>query len=204
MNSQRSKAPLAVLQCRRRRGFSLVEIICAIGFLAVFTTGLLAIATKAFSLSEKQIDMAAVFQYAESKMEEITLKSRDPDQWNAMSPVPVTFTEQSTSTAGTTVQDKRFVYTVEFDNLDTDLRLITVKVFQASSDPATPAINTSAPRGGELIRMTNLCQKEVNGEFASPQGAQPDRSDPFDGSDADATLGLLRGSRDAAALSNRQ
>ena len=145
------------------RGLSLVEILCAIGFLSVFTTGLLAIATKAFTLSEKQVDMSAVYQYAESKMEEMTLKARDPDAWNAMSPVPLSFPEQTTSTVGTLLPDKRFAYTVEFENLDSDLRLITVKVYLQQQSATEPTIDTAAPRGGELIRMTNLCQREVNG-----------------------------------------
>jgi hypothetical protein len=144
---------------------SLVEILCAVGFLAVFTTGLLAIATKGFTLSEGQVDMASAYQYGEEEMERYALLARDPDGWAEMAAVTTPTFPTKTDAGGTSTNDTRFVYTVTLEELDSDLRLVTVIIYRAEPGQAaagTPSIHTSAPRGGELLRFTNLYQQEVN------------------------------------------
>jgi Tfp pilus assembly protein PilV len=150
-----------------RKGLTLAEIIMAVGFLSVFTTGLLAIATKTFEFSRQQIDMASAYQHGEGVMESYALKSRDPLGWATMVPTasPTFPTYQDAS--GATRVDPRFVYTVQMDNLDTDLRFVTVTVFKSNDASAalatpSPVIDTAAPRGGELLRFVNIYQQEVN------------------------------------------
>lgn len=145
-----------------RSGLTLAEVILAVGFLAVFTTGLLAIATKAIQLSEKQVDMAAVYQHGERLLERVTLNSQSASGWlatqSAMTPVFTSYQDET----GTTVQDRRFVTTVRIENLDADLKFATVTVYHANraqADAGTPAIDTTAPRNGEIIEFVNLLQR---------------------------------------------
>jgi len=151
--------------CLLRRGnpgLTLAEVIMATGFLAIFTTGLLAIATKAFQMSEQQVDMASVYQHGERLMEDVTLESQSTDGWpgtqSELTPVFTTYVDD----AGNDVEDRRFVRTVEIEELAPDLKFATVKIYHA--DPAqaeagTPAIDTSAPRGGLVLDFVNLLQR---------------------------------------------
>lgn len=147
---------------KSRSGLTLAEVILAVGFLAVFTTGLLAIATKAFQLSEKQVDMAAVYQHGERLMERVTLESQSLNGWSTvqseMTPVFASYLDDT----GTEVEDRRFVTTVEVDNLDTDLKFVTVTIYmadRAQADAGTAEIDTEAPQGGQIIEFVNLLQR---------------------------------------------
>ena len=147
---------------RRRTGLTLAEVIMATGFLAIFTTGLLAIATKAFQLSDKQVDMAAVYQHGERIMETVTLESQSTDGWpgtqSEMVPVFTTYIDET----GTEIEDRRFVRTLEVEELAPDLKFATVRIYHADSalaDSGTAAIDTSKPRDGEILDFVNLLQR---------------------------------------------
>jgi type II secretory pathway pseudopilin PulG len=145
---------------------TLVEIICAIGFLSIFTTSLLAIATKSFQLGRRQVDMAAAYQYGEAQMERYTRVARDPAGWALMTSVPAPTFPQQGDAEGELHDDLRFVYTVKVESLDSDLRLVTVVIYRAGAGSAAQgvaAIDRLAPRAGELLRFTDLFQQEVNG-----------------------------------------
>lgn len=149
-----------------RRGLSLVEIICAIGFLSVFTTGLLAIATKGLELSRQQVDVASAYEYGQRVMEIYANQARDPGGWTQMAAVSnPAFPKSADADQTSKATDKRFVYTVKVDNMDKDLRMITVVIYVADQKQAKTgkaAIDRTAPRQGELLRFTNVYQQEVN------------------------------------------
>lgn len=149
-------------------GLTLAEIILAVGFLSVFTTGLLAIATKTFEFSRQQVDFASAYQYGEEVMEDYALQAREATGWTGMVPVVAPRFPIHTDEAGNERQDTRFVYTVAMEELDEDLRLVTVIIFKsqdaaAAAAPPTAVIDTAAPRQGELLRFVNLYQRAVNG-----------------------------------------
>lgn len=148
-----------------RRGLTLAEIIAAIGFLAVFTTGLMLIASKSFTFSRQQVDGAAAYQYGEVIMENYALLSRDGPSWDLMTPVVAPKFTRRTKADGTEILDTRFVYTATIEDLDTDVRYIKVILYRARQTSAAsgiPAIDTASARGGEILRMVNLYQREVN------------------------------------------
>lgn len=148
------------LNRRQRIGLSLVEIIMAVGFLAVFTTGLLAIATKGFDLSEQQIDIASAYQYGESLIEDYTIKSRGTTGWHQMPNIVDPQFAFSRDSTGAPVEDRRFVYTTQVEDLTPDLRFVTVVIYVAD-DSSTATIDTDAPRSGELLRFSNMLKKEA-------------------------------------------
>ena len=146
-------------------GLTLAEIILAVGFLSVFTTGLLAIATKSFEFSRQQVDFVAAYQYGEEVMETYALQARGMD-WVGMVAVANPRVPIHADGAGKEKQDTRFVYTVAMEDLDDDLRLVTVTVLKsldaaAAAAPPTAVIDTAAPRRGELLRFVNIYQREV-------------------------------------------
>ena len=150
-------------------GLTLAEIILAVGFLSVFTTGLLAIATKTFEFSRQQVDFASAYQYGEEVMETYALRSREAAGWTSMVAVTTPRFPVHRDQAGGEKRDTRFVYTVAMEELADDLRLVTVTVFKSQDNAAaattpTAAIDTVAPRQGELLRFVNIYQREVNDE----------------------------------------
>jgi hypothetical protein len=151
-------------RAHKGNGLSFAEIILAVGFLSIFTTGLLAIATKTFEFSRQQVDMAAAYQYGEKIMESYALRSRDAGQWSTMTAVPNPRFPLGTSPTGEQVEDPRFVYTVDVESLDTDLRMVTVRVYKAveTGGNIEPVIDRGAPRAGELLRFVNVYQQEIN------------------------------------------
>lgn len=156
--------------CRTRSlGLTLAEIIVAIGFMAVFTTGLLAIATKGFEASRQDVDIASAYQHGESLAEKYVLKSKDPAGWSTVASVAKpTFPEETDASGTTTVDDKRFVYTVDVKSISADAKIVTIVIYRSDEKKAeqkTPeaAIDATAPHGGELLRFVNILQQEVNG-----------------------------------------
>ena len=145
---------------KNRRGLTLAEVIMATGFLAIFTTGLLAIATKAFKLAEREVDMAAVYQHAERTMEDLTLSSGSVSGWPAlqsqMTPAFPTYRDQT----GTVMEDKRFVQVIEVEELAPDLKFVTVTMYHSDPGETTATIDTSKPSGGEILDFVNLLQRQ--------------------------------------------
>ena len=95
-------------------------------------------------------------------MEEYTLQSRDPDEWGSMMAVDSPRFSFSYDEDNNKVEDRRFVYPATIEDMDSDLRFVTVTIYQSSpkqADAGTPTIDTAAPRGGELLRFTNILQQ---------------------------------------------
>lgn len=134
----------------------------AVGFLAIFTTSLLAIATKAFQLSGKQIDMAAVYQHGERITENLSLKSASADGWTATQSRLTPDFPKYADEDGDEIEDRRFVRTIEVEELASDLKYVTVTLYHADpaqADAGTPAIDTDAPRSGFILEFVTLLQR---------------------------------------------
>lgn len=139
-----------------RRGLTLAEIVMAIGFIAIFTTGLMLFATKGLQLSSRQIDHAGAYQICEALMEEYHQKSLTKNSFDAIQSV-ASYTYPTTKKQDGTVETNReFVYTVAVDKLSDEMKKIQVKVFVASHKGSTPTPHPDLPRGGEVVRMTNF------------------------------------------------
>ena len=144
---------LAVIR-HRKSGLTMAEIIMAIGFLAVFTTGLLAIATKGFELSGKEVDSA--YQHCESLMESYSHEATRGESWTTIVSTDNYQFPVRTDQDGNQQEDRHFCYEVESELIGTELKKVQVKVFVANSTSTDPAPDTALPKGGEVLRMTNF------------------------------------------------
>ena len=143
----------------QRCGLTMAEIIMAIGFLSIFTTGLLAIATKGFDLSKREVDMAGAYQHCEALMERYSHDSTRSTSWQNINSITAHRFPTRANSSGVQVEDRRFCYTTKVDVIGTDLKKVQVRLFvtDPSSSTATPDLKRA--KGGEVLRMTNFYSK---------------------------------------------
>jgi hypothetical protein len=131
----------------------------AIGFIAIFTTGLFSFAGKSLQLSSRQINHAGAYQVCEAMMEDYHRLAQVGDTFDTIVAVPDYTFATHTNSEGELVVNREFVYTVSVVDLTDEMKKVQVRVFVASHNGEDPAPHPDHPRGGEVVRMTNFYNK---------------------------------------------
>jgi hypothetical protein len=130
----------------------MAEIVIAIGFIAIITTSLLAVAGKGLELSGREVDISRAYQHCETLMEQLAFEAGRAETWDALAPQ---LAPQYPTTAGG-VEDREFCYTVAVADAGAELKRVQVRVYIARGNSAAAAADSKLPKGGEVLRMTNF------------------------------------------------
>lgn len=136
-----------------RRAFSLSEMVVAIGVLGLIAVVFALLSSKSQQLNRREIDLSAAFTYCESEMERLALLASATTTFDQV--VSTGYVHPQTSILGQVPHDdRRFVRRVDVVDLASDLKKVTVTIWEAQ--PGTTQPDASRPRGGEVLRMTNI------------------------------------------------
>jgi hypothetical protein len=134
----------------------MAEIVVAIGFIAIITTALLAVAGKGLQLSQREVDIAAAYQHCETLMEKMSFQAGRAESWDALVSISTPQYPMAAHGSAADGQDREFTYTVSVVDVGSELKRVQVRVYIARTNSEFAAADTRRPKGGGVLRMTNF------------------------------------------------